>query len=99
VADPIRLPDGRTLGEVAYSVLFPSESGYGPSADPEAWESIAQAVLAADPARAQAVAALKQALNELPGCPGEDGVGYMWDNWRCASAIQDALAALKGGGR
>lgn len=96
MADPIRLPDGRTLGQVLYEEDRTQSSLVTWWEKPPALRAVcerqAQAVLAADPARAQARAALEHINAQL----SVSSAGWALDLSRVAG---DAIAALKGGGK
>ena len=102
MSDPIRLPDGRTFGQVAYEYWVASLPPLAHSAMAEwggkseeaqsRFHGLAQAVLAADPARAQALAALEK-VSAL-----DDGDQSYW--WKTHEAhvmalVDSAIAALK----
>lgn len=109
---PIRLPDGRTPGQVLYLAL----RGALPDDLVEIWaeqvrlfpdaycgrcEAAAQAVLAADPARAQALAALERAELGYRNLIHYGNLDWTQQGEALALAreLRAAIAALKGGGK
>ena len=92
------MQDNFTLGRVLYEAdrarAFVTPWNYLHDDLKQVCEKQAQAVVTANKSRNTIINKLEEILDELPGCMGDDGM-YQWENWRCAVAILDAIAALK----